>query len=97
MINCIVGNIRKGKTSFLVCSVLKNCLSAEKLSNFKKSKQNLINNSIKKIESIDAILSSEGVMKKDSFKINNLNVYWECNAKILIPSDLLNNSLVMVN
>ena len=47
-----------------------------------------------KIESIDAILSSEGVMKKDSFKINNLNVYWECNAKILIPSDLLNNSLV---
>ena len=47
-----------------------------------------------KIESIDAILSSEGVMKKDSFKINNLNVYWECNAKILIPSDLLNNSFI---
>ena len=47
-----------------------------------------------KIDSIEAILSSEGVMKKDSFKINNLNVYWECNAKILIPSDLLNNSLV---
>ena len=47
-----------------------------------------------KIDSIDAILSSEGAMKKDSFKINNLNVYWECNAKILIPSDLLNNSFV---
>ena len=47
-----------------------------------------------KIETIDAILSSEGVMKKDSFKINNLNVYWESNAKILIPSDLLNNSFV---
>ena len=33
-------------------------------------------------------------MKKNSFKINNLNVYWEYNAKILIQSDLLNNSLV---
>ena len=47
-----------------------------------------------KIESVDLILSSEGVMKKDSLKINNLNVYWECNSKILIPSDLLNNSFV---
>ena len=47
-----------------------------------------------KIESADLILSSEGVMKKDSMKINNLNIYWECNAKILIPSELLNNSFV---
>ena len=47
-----------------------------------------------KIESSEVILSSEGVMKKDSLKINNLNVYWECNPKILIPSDLLNNSFV---
>ena len=47
-----------------------------------------------KIESSDIVLSSEGAMKKDSFKINNLYVYWECNPKILIPSALLNNSLV---
>ena len=47
-----------------------------------------------KIESADLILSSEGVMKKDSLKINNLNAYWECKAKILIPSELLNNSFI---
>ena len=47
-----------------------------------------------KIESLEVILSSEGIMKKDSFKINNLNIYWESKAKILIPSDLLNNSFV---
>ena len=47
-----------------------------------------------KIESVDLILSSEGVMKKDSLKINNLNVYWESIAKILIPSELLNNSFI---
>ena len=47
-----------------------------------------------KIESADLILSSEGIMKKDSLKINNLNVYWECNANILIPSELLNNSFI---
>ena len=47
-----------------------------------------------KADSLDIILSSEGIMKKDSFKVNNLNIYWESNAKILIPSDLLNNSII---
>lgn len=47
MIKTIVGNIRKGKTSFLVCSVLKNCLNAEKLTKFKKSKNKLINEGYK--------------------------------------------------
>ena len=47
-----------------------------------------------KADSLDIILSSEGVMKKDLFKINNLNIYWESNAKILIPSDLLTNSII---
>ena len=47
-----------------------------------------------KIDSLDITLNSEGVMKKDSFKVNNLNIYWESNAKILIPSDLLNNSII---
>ena len=47
-----------------------------------------------KADSIEITLSSEGVMKKDSFKINNLNIYWESKAKILIPSDLLNNSII---
>lgn len=42
MIKTIVGNIRKGKTSFLVCSVLKNCLNTEKLAKYKKSNQKLI-------------------------------------------------------
>ena len=47
-----------------------------------------------KADSLDITLSSEGVMKKDSFKINNLNIYWEDKAKILIPSDLLHNSII---
>ena len=47
-----------------------------------------------KADSLDLILSSEGVMKKDSFKVNNLNIYWESKPKILIPSDLLNNSII---
>ena len=47
-----------------------------------------------KADSVEITLSSEGVMKKDHFKINNLNIYWESNAKILIPSDLLNNSII---
>ena len=46
-----------------------------------------------KIDSLELILSSEGVMKRDSFKINKLNIYWESPAKILIPSDLLNSSI----
>ena len=47
-----------------------------------------------KADSVEITLSSEGVMKKDSFKLTNLNIYWENNAKILIPSDLLNNSII---
>ena len=46
-----------------------------------------------RIDSLELILSSEGVMKKDSFKINKLDIYWENQAKILIPSDLLNNNI----
>ena len=46
-----------------------------------------------KIDSLELILSSEGVMKRDSFKMNKLNIYWESPAKILIPSDLLNSSI----
>ena len=47
-----------------------------------------------KIESAEITLSSEGIMKNDFFKINNLDIYWEKNAKILISNDLLNNSIV---
>ena len=46
-----------------------------------------------KIDLFELILSSEGIMKKDSLKISKLNVYWENPAKILIPSDLLNMSI----
>ena len=38
-------------------------------------------------------LASDGLAKKDSFKISDFNVYVENGAKILISSDLLNNSL----
>lgn len=44
MIKTIVGNIRKGKTSFLVCSALKNALNAEKITKFKKTCKKLKNN-----------------------------------------------------
>ena len=47
-----------------------------------------------KADSLDIILSSEGIMKKDFFKINNLNIYWESKAKILISSDLLTGSII---
>ena len=46
-----------------------------------------------KIDSFELILSSEGIMKKDSLKISKLNIYWENPAKILIPSDLLHTSI----
>ena len=46
-----------------------------------------------KIDLLELVLSSEGVMKKDSCKISKLYVYWENPAKILIPSDLLNMSI----
>jgi len=47
-----------------------------------------------KADSMEITLNSEGIMKKDSFKINNLNIYWESKAKILIPSALLHNSII---
>ena len=46
-----------------------------------------------KINSIEITLSSEGIMKRNSFKLQKFDVYWESNAKILIPSDTLINSL----
>ena len=46
-----------------------------------------------KIDSLELILSSEGIMKKDSLKISKLNIYWENPAKILIPSNLLHMSI----
>ena len=46
-----------------------------------------------KIDLLEIILSSEGIMKKDSCKISKLYIYWENPAKILIPSDLLNMSI----
>ena len=46
-----------------------------------------------KIDLLEIILSSEGVMKKDTCKINKLFAYWENPAQILIPSDLLNSSI----
>ena len=45
-----------------------------------------------KIDIFEITLSSEGIMKKNSFKLQKFDVYWESNAKILIPSDTLNNS-----
>ena len=42
-----------------------------------------------RMDSLEIILSSEGVQKRDSLKINKLNVYWESPAKILIPSSAL--------
>ena len=46
-----------------------------------------------KIDSLELILSSEGIMKKDFLKINKLCLYWEDPAQILIPSSLLNISI----
>ena len=46
-----------------------------------------------RIDLLEINLSTEGVMKKDFFKVTKLDFYWENNAKILISSDLLNNSI----
>ena len=46
-----------------------------------------------KIDFLELILSSEGVMKRDSIKVSKLCIYWEDPAKILIPSSLLNISI----
>lgn len=93
MINCIVGNIRKGKTSFLVCSVLKNCLSAEKLSNFKKSKQNLINNGFKISEK-----NAFGLYSCDTLNIeyNDYNYINFKSVKIDVKKLYLNSGLYIL-
>ena len=46
-----------------------------------------------KIDYLELILSSEGIMKKDTIKVNKLSIYWEDPAEILIPSSLLNISI----
>jgi len=46
-----------------------------------------------KIDYLELILSSEGVMKRDSIKVSKLCIYWEDPAEILIPSSLLNISI----
>ena len=46
-----------------------------------------------KIDSFDLTLSSEGAMKKNNFKINKLDFYWENNANILIPNNILYDAI----
>ena len=46
-----------------------------------------------KIDLFELTLSSEGNMKKNNFKITNLDLYWENNANILIPSNILYDSI----
>ena len=46
-----------------------------------------------KIDLFELTLSSEGTMKKNNFKITKLDIYWENNANILIPSSILNDSI----
>ena len=46
-----------------------------------------------KIDLFEMTLSSEGTMKKNNLKITNLNFYWENNANILIPSNILYDSI----
>ena len=42
-----------------------------------------------RVDNIDIKLGKKGNMKKNSIKINKLDIYWENQAKILIPSDFL--------
>ena len=46
-----------------------------------------------KIDLLELVLSTEGVMKRDSANVNKLCIYWEDPAEILIPSSLLNISI----
>ena len=39
-----------------------------------------------KMESFEGSLSTDGIMKKNSFKAERINIYWEPNPNILIPS-----------
>ena len=46
-----------------------------------------------KVDSFELTLSSEGIMKKNNLKISKLDFYWENNANILIPSNILYDSI----
>ena len=46
-----------------------------------------------KLDSFELILSSEGTNKKNNLKINKLDFYWENNANILIPNNILYDSI----
>ena len=46
-----------------------------------------------KIDLFELTLSSEGTMKKNYFKVSKLDLYWENNANILIPSNILYDSI----
>ena len=46
-----------------------------------------------KADLFELTLSSEGTMKKNNFKITKLDFYWENNANILIPSNILYDSI----
>ena len=46
-----------------------------------------------KADSFELVLSSEGTNKKNNFKISKLDFYWENNANILIPNNILYDSI----
>ena len=46
-----------------------------------------------KIDLAELTLSSEGTNKKNNFKITKLDIYWENDANILIPSNILYDSI----
>ena len=46
-----------------------------------------------RIDLIEITLSSDGIMKRNNFQLQKFDLYWESKAKILIPSDTLNNGL----
>jgi len=46
-----------------------------------------------RVDSFELTLSSEGSMKKNNFKISKLDFYWENNAKLLIPNNILYDSI----
>ena len=46
-----------------------------------------------KIELFQIKLGCRGNMKKDAIKLERLDIYWENNAKILIPSNFLNSCI----
>ena len=47
-----------------------------------------------KIDLFQVKLGSKGNMKKDSIKLQGLDIYWEDDAQILIPSNFLNSCIV---